>query len=85
MVRATVDIWVKPENEEIWRQGDPTVTLTTLCETIYYAKNESFNKLRAYLRNNQITDCYYEVIIEEDNKYVDSDEGYLENGVFYLA
>lgn len=85
MVRVTVDIYVKPEQGEVWEQQEPSVTLTTLCETIYYGKNESFNKLRAYLRNNQITDCYYEVTIEENNKYVDSDAGYLENGVFYLA
>ena len=86
MIKATVYIWVKPENNsDTWSLGAPTIELSTLGDSIYYTKQESYNKLRSYIRTNDITDCYYEVIIEEDNKYVDSDAGYLENGVFYLA
>lgn len=86
MVKATVYLWVKPENNsDTWSLVDPTIELSTLGDSIYYTKQESYNKLRSYIRTNDITDCYYEVVITDtnDDSYIDSDSGGLEDGVFY--
>lgn len=86
MVKVTVYLWVKPENNsDTWSLVDPTIELSTLGDSIYYAKQESYNKLRSYIRTNDITDCYYEVVITDtnDDSYIDSDSGGLEDGVFY--
>lgn len=82
MVIATVDVYLGRDSKT------PDITITTKGMSIHYAKQESFNELRRYVRTNQLDDIYYfEVILadEKTGKYLDADAGYLEHSVFHAC